>query len=545
MTPFPAFAIALVFAGAPVLGQSEGPTEPWPLEFTDPAANGDSARPADLVLPMPCGASMAFQRVEVPVEVADPLSDRRIQLGIGEDETGYSDYLRPAFLRGPFLQTGSDSSHYYIARYEMTEGQYRVLQGDCAAPRRPKDRLAKGGMSWFEAVEMAQRYTTWLYGNAPDALPRRDGAPGFLRLPTDTEWEYATRGGAAVDPTVFPARHFFTEGTIEDYGLVFAPGSGNGRLLPVGLRAPNPLGLYDVYGNVEELIFEPFRLNALGRSHGQAGGIVTRGGSSFSAPSQVYSAQRMEYAPFDPIGGGPRHGEAFGMRLVISAHVTSSDTMVASIQSTWIEAAGARETAAGDDDARADPLNRLATLINAELDPRRQQELTELQLDIRRSRAAVDVALEQSAHASLLAGAAFVEAINTTAANIEFQRQGVLTLLDMSPSGAARPMFDGQIQTLQRRLRDARKLQCTYLASYRSTLEVLTTEIDREIRQRSYMVLREELLLSSRMAQLQTLDQFWSDVAAFELQPGMDTLGLLDLAMRTPPSQALRNATRC
>lgn len=537
----------LASLAAPGIGQAQGDAAPapsWPIALIDPAAEAETGAPADLLLPMPCGAAMAFQRVDVPMDADNPLADRRVQLGLGEDMAGYSDYLRPAFLRGPF-QTGGETTHYYIARYELTQGQARALAGDCAPPRIPADRLAQGGLSWFDAVEIAQTYTAWLYANAPGAVPMRDGAPGFLRLPTEAEWEYAARGGSVVDPTTFPARHFFTEGTVEDHGLVFSPGSGNGRIFPVGLRAPNPLGLYDVYGNAEELMLEPFRLNVLGRFHGQAGGVVTRGGSTFSTPAQVYSAARTEYAPFDASTGTARRGEAFGLRLVISAHVTSSDARVSAIQTTWLDAAGAQGAALDAGFGSPDPEARLAALIEAELDPGRQQALAALQLDIRQARAATDTALERSAYASLLAGAAFVEAINTTAIDMDFQRRGILTLLDTQPSGQANAMFQRQIDTLQGRLNDARRLQCTYLVSYRSTLEALTSEIDRDTRQRAFAVLREELVLSNRTGQLAVLDQFWLDIATFELQPGTDTLGLLDLAMTIPISAATRNATRC
>lgn len=292
-------------------------------------------------------------------------------------------------------------------------------------------------------------------------------------------------------------------------------------------------------------MLEPFRLNVVGRFHGQAGGIVTRGGSTFSAPAQVYSAARTEYGPFDTITGAPRRGEAFGLRLVISAHVTSSDAQVSTIQQSWLETANARSAAIGAEDGAPDPEARLAALIEAELDPDRQQALSALQLDLRQARAATDTALEQSAHASLLAGAAFVEAINTTALAFDFQRRGVLTLLDTQPAGDVSDMFQRQIDTLLQRADDRRQQQCTYLVSYRSTLQTLTNDIDRDIRQRAYDVLREELLLSYRADQVQVLDAFWVDIATFELQPDLDTLGLLDLAVTIPIPLATRNATRC
>ena len=542
------FAAALIICGIlPVTSQAQSlENDAWQLELVDPAAVSDDSQPADLLLPMPCGAAMAFQRVEVPLDKTDPLADRQIRLGVSDESTGYSDYLRQDYLRGPFESDATEGSHYYIARYELTEGQFRVLQGDCSQPGRP-DRLAKGNLSWFDAVNLGQVYTSWLHENASDALPRRDDAPSFLRLPTEAEWEYATRGGAAIDPTLFPARVFFDEGSLPDFGFIEAPGSGNGHIMPIGLRKANPLGLYDVYGNVEELMLEPFRLNVLGRFHGQAGGLVTRGGSSFSSPDQVYSAKRVEYGPYDPDTGAPRRGEAFGLRFVISTQVSSSDSRLLKIQNRWVEAAGARQRGIEQTNgARIDPLSRLANLIASEIDTRRQQALVDLQMDIRQQRAVTDTAIEQSANASLLAGAVFVQSLNDTARDIASHRSNILTLNELNRAeGGTNERLRQQISVLTGQITAKFQMQCTLILSYRATLEALTTDIDAETRRRAYTVLREELILSNRQALLGILDEFWRDIALFELSPDMGPVGLLGLALTTEMTQAQRNSTRC
>ena len=306
---------------------------PWPVEITDPAAA--TGAPADLMLPMPCGGAMAFQRVAVPVDVEDPLADRQFRMGQSEKETGYSDYLLPTHLRGAFTDPGTGVSYYYIARYELTAGQYRALLGDCAAPFGPRDRLAQGELTWFDAVELTRRYSEWLMASARDRLPADADRTAFVRLPTEAEWEYAARGGARIDPTLFPGRRFFAEGELGDYASFQAPGQGRGKLRPVGLRKPNPLGLYDIYGNAEELMLEPFHLNAIGRMHGQTGGIVTRGGAIDSTEAQIYTAQRREYPSFDPGSGQALRGAFFGLRPVLGAAVVSEAT-VQTIRDGWI-----------------------------------------------------------------------------------------------------------------------------------------------------------------------------------------------------------------
>ncbi|MEO9781366.1 MAG: SUMF1/EgtB/PvdO family nonheme iron enzyme [Sedimentitalea sp.] len=508
--------ILLTLAGP--LSAQEG----WPLELTDPAFETE---PADLLLPMPCGAAMAFQKVSVPVDASDPLADRRVRLGQSRDQTGYADYLLPAYLRGPFEDDDSGTTYYYIARYELTRGQYRALMGDCEAPSRV-DRLAQGGLGWFDAVAIAQRYNEWLLQNATNALPHVDDAPAFVRLPTEAEWEYATRGGARVDATQFPAPLFFGNGDLRDYARFQASGSSRGTLGPVGLRKPNPLGLFDVYGNAEELMLEPFRLNAVGRPGGQVGGIVTRGGSVLSSADQIYSAQRTEYPPFDAAKGTPLRAETFGVRFVLAAPITTTDQRLNEIRDRWMELANADQNG-----ATVDPVARITTLIEAEIDPRRRDELDNLKLEFRRARDRAQTALQQSARATLLAGAVFVDSLDENAADIENKAGNIRLLIDLQRAGENSPVYGRQVEKHVAEIKQMRHVQSTYLLSFRAALETLSTDIGATDREAAYNVLREELSLSERENTLRTLDRFWEDLVAYEARPDITPAQLLYVAL--------------
>jgi Sulfatase-modifying factor enzyme 1 len=494
----------------------------WPLAMTDPAAKHQGA--ADLVLPMPCGASMAFQKVEVPVDARDPLADRRMRLGQSVNLTGYSDYLRSAFLRGPFSER-SNVTYFYIARYELTQGQFRVLQGDCAPPTRA-DRIARGGMSWHDAVTLAKNYTSWLYLNVPEAVPESNGVRGFLRLPTEVEWEYAARGGTAVDANAFPELTYFDTGEMRDHALHQGIGSGRGRLGAVGVRAANPLGLYDIYGNVEELMLEPYRMNARGRVHGQVGGVVTRGGSVLSEADQIYSAQRTEYPPFDSQTGHPLRGETFGARFVISAHVATSEAKLAEIQKRW------GEMVALDPEKSADPATVLADLARAEPDLARQEQLTELLLGLRRNQDQMDIAIQQSARASFLAGAAFVEALKTSAEAIEVKAVNIRMLASLQRAGNQSEMFDRQLQGHVQQIAEMRARQSGMLLSFRAILGVLSEDVPPDTRASVLPVLREELVLSGQIQRVQYLDEFSLDLEAFIQKPDLSTEELMSEALK-------------
>ena len=524
--------MALLLASTSVDAQQE-PAEDWPLDLVDP---GHTDAPADLMLPMPCGAAMAFQKVDVPVDVNDPLADRRVRLGQSLDQTGYSDYLRPAFLRGPFGDPGeaaddgasTETSHYYIARYELTKGQFRTLQGDCSPPSRA-DRLTKGGLSWFEGVSLAQTYSSWLYANASGALPRANGVPGFVRLPTGVEWEYATRGGARIDATRFSGLTFFAgqeDQEMSDFALYLTPG-GRGRLGAIGLRRPNPLGLYDVYGNAEELMLDVFRLNAFGRSGGQLGGIVTRGGSVLSNAQEIYSAQRTEYPPFNTATGAPQAGETFGVRLVLASHITTTDTITRKIRERWLALA----SAPADTDSDIDPVTRLSVMIEAETDPRRELALSVLQLEFRRSRDRTQTALQQSARATFLAGAVFVQTLNASEARIvdKVGRVRQIVALPLTVDNSA--MINRQIQSHLDQLEQMRGGQAANLLSYRAALETLSADMPGAVRDVAYRVLREELVLSAQVDLLLTLDRFWRDLQIYRQAPDIDPEKLLQIVL--------------
>ena len=108
-----------------------------------------------------------------------------------------------------------------------------------------------------------------------------------MRLPTEDEWEYAARGGAAVADADFAEPRFPMPEGMARYVWFAGTQSANGKPQLTGLLKPNPLGLFDILGNLDEIAFAPFHLNKLGRAHGAAGGFVVRGGNYLTAEADI------------------------------------------------------------------------------------------------------------------------------------------------------------------------------------------------------------------------------------------------------------------
>ena len=138
---------------------------------------------------------------------------------------------------------------FYIAKYEITQSEWETVMGKnpYELPRSNpfyllpgmKDRITHPNhpatISWDDAKEFIRR------------LNQLENTTKY-RLPTEAEWEYAVRAGAE-------SACFFGEDErqLADYAW-FGEDFKTGGSHPIGLKKPNPWGLYDVYGNVWEWV---------------------------------------------------------------------------------------------------------------------------------------------------------------------------------------------------------------------------------------------------------------------------------------------------
>lgn len=206
---------------------------------------------------------------------------------------------------------------FAIGVHEVTVAQFLRFQPNASYTRdvSPEEDCPISGVSWLDAV----RYCRWL--SEQEGVPKdqmcyppldqisfeMDLPADFLsrtgyRLPTEAEWEYACRGGTTT-------RWFFGRDDRQLPQFAWGIGTSQERTWPVGMLLPNPLGLFDIQGNVHEWCHDAWRdgpnSDAEGRPAVEPPGPdvtasqprVFRGGAYRTSPKSFRSAQRFSYLP--------------------------------------------------------------------------------------------------------------------------------------------------------------------------------------------------------------------------------------------------------
>jgi formylglycine-generating enzyme required for sulfatase activity len=187
------------------------------------------------------------------------------------------------------VHTVTISRPFHMSATEVTNAQYEQFDPE-HKNLRGKRGLSKGDdeavvfVSWRDAA----RFCQW--------LSTKEGKP--YRLPTEAEWEYACRAdtttafhtGEELPPAYHRAQEFSWDPKPVD--------------LTVGRTPPNPWGLHDMHGSVEEWCrdwYGPYAEAAQSDPVGYAQGLfkVTRGGSHNTRVRFLRSANRLGTLPED------------------------------------------------------------------------------------------------------------------------------------------------------------------------------------------------------------------------------------------------------
>jgi len=257
------------------------------------------------------GSTISFNMVAIP--------GGKFNMGSPKNEP----YRRPD--EGPVKEV--EISPFYMAEVEVTWNEFLVFYSQTGGEGRTTDVKTKSAVGEVDAISgptppYGQPDQNWGLGTRPAITMRYATAETYCkwlskvtgkkyRLPTEAEWEYASRGGTQMpyffdgDPKKYSKDRFMNKifgvdtTNINRY-VIYSENSMAKTQKPDAVK-PNPFGLKNMLGNVGEFCadwYDPDAYSNLSDGvkdpKGPASGAerVIRGGSFKSDPAEVRCATR-------------------------------------------------------------------------------------------------------------------------------------------------------------------------------------------------------------------------------------------------------------
>jgi len=282
---FPAAILVFLFAGFYLLAQTPSARQKLP-----PRGVADGQIPAEM--------AWITLYTEKVLKNAQGLWEAKLMFGIEMVFVPAGEFL----MGSPVGEEGREpdegpvhrvfTNGIWIGKFEVTRSTWRTVMSEEDAPPGERD-LPQTGVSYRDIEKFLK------------ALQIESGLK--FRLPTEAEWEKCCRGG---NPSPL-------YGYLED--IAWHSRNSGGRPHPVGTKAPNGFGLYDMLGNAWEWCSDWYGgryyesspiLNPQGPARGQR--RLNRGGGYLHSDNYLRSAHRNSQLP--EIGK-----PIYGFRLVLDA----------------------------------------------------------------------------------------------------------------------------------------------------------------------------------------------------------------------------------
>jgi sulfatase modifying factor 1 len=207
------------------------------------------------------------------------------------DEDGFEDEL-------PVHQVTLNS--YYISTYEVVQSEWVAVMGTNPSSFKGDNKPVEN-VSWFDAIEFCNKLSQKeglkpCYTIGRNNHTTCDWTANGYRLPTESEWEFAARGGNDTKGYMFAGSNSLKEvGYYKENSMSMSQISGT--------KLPNELGIYDMSGNVWEWCWDwysnSYNADPVSNPHGVENGIerCRRGGSWSQVPKSTRSSNRLGTPP--------------------------------------------------------------------------------------------------------------------------------------------------------------------------------------------------------------------------------------------------------
>ncbi len=197
---------------------------------------------------------------------------------------------------------------YEISKYEVTQGLYKSVMGTNPSNFEGSERPVEN-VTWYDAVKFCNELTKKTMGESECCYKITEDRWGGIsevtcdfskkgfRLPKETEWEMAARGGLEGGwDNKYSGTNSYSD--LRDYA--WYDGNSNYGTHDAGTKKPNAAGLYDMSGNVWEWCWDLYSESGSGR--------VYRGGSCSSIDN--YCAVDYRYGSYPS-----SRGDGLGFRV--------------------------------------------------------------------------------------------------------------------------------------------------------------------------------------------------------------------------------------